>query len=213
MDTIRFAVLVAIVAATLAVHGQENCSPPAEAELHWSGLTSDCSESNGVPCETGEIIVFSVVPKGGGSYPSCVTYHWSFGDDTTDSTLPSPSHVYVSVGTFFVLVQVTGGGVTQFAGAPMVITPATVVPIIESFTASAPVVRRGQTLVLSWSVKNATSVRIDPINVTLTTATSYSFVPTATRTYTLTAFGAAAFRVSTPVTVVVSNGRQRAVRH
>lgn len=209
----RAVVVAAIVAVTLALNGQQTCPPPAQPEVHWVGQTSGCTAENGFACQAGELIVFSVTPSGGGSYPGCVTYSWDFGDGTT-STLASPSHVYVADGTFFVLIGVRGGDVEVFDGRQMNVIPATVVPAIDRFVANATVIRRGQTVVLSWTVRNANSVRIEPLGVTLSAlVTSYSFVPTATRTYTLTAFGSAAFRTSLPVTVVVSEGRRRSVRH
>lgn len=208
---VRVVVVAAIVAVTLALSAQPPCPPPARPVLHWLGLSTGCTE-NGVPCATGETIVFSVTPSTGGSYPGCVTYQWNFGDGG-NSTASAPSHVYIVNGTFFVLVTVSGGGVGELDGKPMTVVT-TVVPIIERFSASATVVRRGTIVTLSWSAKNATSFRIDPISVTLAAGdTKYSFAPGVTRTYTLTAFGAAAFRISNPVTVVVGDGRRRAVRH
>lgn len=210
--SLRAVAVAAIVAVAVAVGAQEPCPPPADPVLQWVGQTSGCTPANGLPCQFGEVIIFSVSPFTGGSYPPCVTYFWDFGDGES-SELASPAHVYGVTGTFFVLVRVRGGDVDVFDGKPMVIIPATVVPVIERFGASATAVLRGRTVVLSWSTRNATSLRIDPLGVTLgPTVTSYSFVPTATRTYTLTAFGSAAFRISGPVTVVVST-RRRAARH
>ena len=208
----RAVVVAAIVTAAFALSAQEFCPPPAEPVMHWVGQLSGCTAENELPCSFGEMILFSVTPLGGGSYPGCVTYLWNFGDGST-STAKSPLHVYTEIGTVSVSVRIRSIDDEVFAGKPLVIVAETVLPAIQSFSASATVIRRGQTLVLSWSATNATGFRIDPIGVNLgATATSYSFVPTATRTYQLTAFGGAAFRVSNPVTVVVSEPRRRAVR-
>ncbi|HYK02160.1 MAG TPA: PKD domain-containing protein [Thermoanaerobaculia bacterium] len=212
----RIVVVAVVVAATLALNAQENCPPPAQPVLHWVGQSSGCTAENGMPCWSGEPIVFSVTPVGGGPYPECTTYLWDFGDGSSTSTTASPSHLYAVInGTFFVLVRVWGGNVDVFTGKQLMILSATVLPVIERFNASATVIRRGQTLVLSWSTKHATRVQIDPIGVGLdATVTSYSFAPAVTQTYTLTAFGAAAIRVTNPLTVVVGVGaKRRAVRH
>lgn len=205
------AVFVAVIAvATLALYAQEECPAPAEPEIHWIGLSSGCTELNAVPCAALETIVFSATPLGGGTYPACTTYEWNFGGGLEPSTETSPSRVFPQSGDFNVNVLVTGGESSNFAGRNIIVT--TVVPVIESFAATPTAVRRGQTVVLSWSTKYASSVRIDPIGVTLDAAnTSYSFAPGVTRKYTLTVFGAAAFRSSQPVTVYVS-AKRRAVR-
>jgi hypothetical protein len=209
----RAVAVAAFFAVTLALNAQETCLPPAQPEVHWVGLVSGCTAEDGSPCEFGETIAFSVTPLGGGSYQGCVTYSWDFGDGDT-STAAAPTHVYAENGTFFVLVGVRARDEELFDGKQVVIIPETVVPKVEHFSASATVVRRGQLVVLTWSTKNATSVRIEPIGVNLNAVvTRYAIFPTATRTYTLTAFGDAAFRASLPVTVVVGEERRRAVRH
>jgi PKD repeat protein len=206
----RAVFVAAIVAVALALHAGEECPAPAQPEVHWIGLSSGCTEANALPCAAGETIVFSVTPLGGGAYPACTTYEWNFGGGLEPSTQASPSRVFPAEGAFFVNVRVSGGGSDGFDGREITVT--TVVPVVESFVATPVSIRRGQTVVLSWSTKYAASVRIDPIGVTLdATVTSYSFAPAVTRTYTLTAFGAAAFRISKPVTVYVS-AKRRAVR-
>ena len=207
----RAVVVAAVIAVTLAMNAQENCPPPGEPVMHWAGTLSGCTDVNQLPCEVNESIVFSVTPSGGGLYPGCVTYFWDFGDGVT-STEQAPSHSFAFEASFFVLVGVRGGLEELFDGKTIAVT--TVVPRVQSFSASATTVRRGRLVVLSWATTNATTVRIDPIGVSLpATTTSFSIFPTVTRTYTLTAFGGAAFSVSKPVTVVVTELRRLAVRH
>jgi len=202
-------IAAAILSVTLAVSAQQ-CPAPNNPVLLWVGQSSGCTSLNQVPCALGETINFNVTTSDGFPFPACTTYLWDFGDGAT-STLASPSHVFVANGTFSVFVRVTGGNEVAFAGKQVVVT--TILPTIERFSASATAIGRGQTVILSWSTKNAATVRIDPINVSLDAlTTSYSFAPSVTRTYTLTAFGAAGFRLSLPVTVVVSDTRRRAVK-
>lgn len=206
----RAVVVAAIVAVALALHAQEECPAPAEPDIHWIGLSSGCTDVNAVPCAALETIVFSATPLGGGTYPACTAYEWNFSGGLEPSTEASPSRVFPAEGSSFVNLRVIGGGFDAFAGKEITVT--TVVPVVETFTAAPLSVRRGQTVVLSWATKYASSVRIEPIGVTLDAAiTSYSFAPGVTRTYTLTASGAAAFRTSRPVTVYVS-AKRRAVR-
>lgn len=106
---------------------------------------------------------------------------------------------------FFINVQVISSSGDAFGGKPISVIAATIVPVITSFTSSALRVAKGKPIVLRWSVKDATRVKIDPIDLTLdASVTSYTFVPAVTRTYTLTAFGLASSALSKPLTVTGS---------
>jgi len=59
---------------------------------------------------------------------------------------------------------------------------------IESFTASKSVVQKGEMIALTWKVKNAFDVRIDPIGKDLPPIGSYFVTPGMLTTYTLTAW-------------------------
>jgi hypothetical protein len=66
-------------------------------------------------------------------------------------------------------------------------TPGPGLPAITSFTATPSSITSGQSSTLSWSVTGATSLRLNPGNITVTGQTSRSVSPTSTTTYTLTA--------------------------
>src|SRR6266542_1706792 len=76
-------------------------------------------------------------------------------------------------------------------------------PTLSSFTASPGSITSGQSSVLSWSVTGATSLRLDPGNITVTGLTSKPVTPTATTTYVLTATNSAG-AVTRSVTVTVT---------
>jgi len=82
--------------------------------------------------------------------------------------------------------------------------PSPSLPAISSFTASPGSIMSGQSSLLSWSVTGATSLRLDPGNVTVTGLTSRSVAPTTTTTYVLTATNSAG-AVARSVTVTVTN--------
>jgi hypothetical protein len=77
------------------------------------------------------------------------------------------------------------------AGTGMKITSGVAIPIINSFTAEPSTIVSGETSVLSWSLSNADSARIDPGNITVSaTSGTISVTPGVSRTYTLTAVNA-----------------------
>ncbi len=75
-------------------------------------------------------------------------------------------------------------------------------PTISSFAATPSELTAGQSAVLSWSVKGATALRIDP-DIGAVTGTSLDVSPAATTTYTLTATNAAG-NATRQVTVTVA---------
>jgi PKD domain-containing protein len=190
----------------------QSCPAPAQPKIQFVGQTSGCTQDFG-PCALGEQLLFSAVPAAGGTYPACMAYFWLFGDGA-DSNQPTPLHAYATAGEFFVNVQVFSENGDAFAGAPLNVVSATVTPVITSFTTSALRVIKGKPIVLRWVVRDATRIKIDPINVTLDPSVGmYKFVPSETRTYKLSAFGIAAIAESkTPITVLVGP-RRRPVRH
>src|SRR5262245_53803022 len=60
-------------------------------------------------------------------------------------------------------------------------------PAIDLFTAAPASITGGQSSLLSWSVKDATSLRLDPGGINVSLQTSRSVTPTTTTIYTLTA--------------------------
>jgi uncharacterized protein DUF1800 len=83
-------------------------------------------------------------------------------------------------------------------------TPGPGLPAITSFTATPSSITSGQSSTLSWSVTGATSLRLNPGNITVTGQTSRSVSPTLTTAYTLTATNNAG-SVTRSVTVNVTN--------
>lgn len=76
-------------------------------------------------------------------------------------------------------------------------------PVINYFTANPSTVTSGDSSVLSWSVNNATSITINPGNMTFTSSSgSVAVFPTLTTNYTLTATNVeGSVSSSAPVTV------------
>ncbi len=76
-------------------------------------------------------------------------------------------------------------------GTGMRITSGVAIPVITSFMADPAAIASGETSVLSWSITNAVSAKIDPGNVTVSAASgTLAVTPGVTRTYTLTAVNA-----------------------
>ena len=74
---------------------------------------------------------------------------------------------------------------------------------ISSFTASKSAIQGGETVVLSWSTSNATSVTISPGVGTVASSGSTTVTPSATTTYTLSASGQSSSAVTSTATVTV----------
>src|SRR6266540_1676283 len=77
-------------------------------------------------------------------------------------------------------------------------------PAIDLFTAAPASITSGQSSFLSWSVKDATSLRLDPGGINVTGSTSRSVTLTTTTIYTLTAINNAG-SVTRNVQVTVTN--------
>lgn len=86
--------------------------------------------------------------------------------------------------------NVTATAQVVVTGAPSPPTPAGL-PVVNSFTASPPVISAGGSSILSWNVSNATSVTIDPGVGTFASSGTTIVLPAATTTYILTATNAA----------------------
>ena len=99
---------------------------------------------------------------------------------------------------------VKGGSPTPTPTPVPTPTPGPGLPAITSFTATPGSITSGQSSTLSWSVTGATSLRINPGNITVTGQTSRSVSPTSTTTYTLTATNNAG-SLARSVTVTVTN--------
>ena len=76
-------------------------------------------------------------------------------------------------------------------------------PVINSFSANLPSVELGQTVTLTWTTSNASSVSISPGIGTVGTSGSTTVTPASTASYTLTATGKTGNPVSSSATVTV----------
>jgi hypothetical protein len=86
-------------------------------------------------------------------------------------------------------------------------------PTINSFTSDVETIEEGESVVLSWSVTNATSISINPtVGVVTDTPTgSYTVTPTETTTYILTATNSSG-STTKQIIITVGTGMEEAVR-
>ncbi len=110
----------------------------------------------------------------------------------TRAVLPSATTTYTLTATN------SYGSVTR---AVTVMVTAAGPPVINSFTADATTITRGQTTTLRWNITNATSASITPDVGNMSYGLS-QVTPTETTTYTLTATNSSG-SVTAPVTVTV----------
>lgn len=76
-------------------------------------------------------------------------------------------------------------------------------PVINSFTASKTSIEAGETVTLTWTTTNASSVTISPDIGTVAASGSTSVTPTTTTTYTLMAKGKSDKTASSSLTITV----------
>jgi len=86
-------------------------------------------------------------------------------------------------------------------------------PTINSFTSDVETIEKGESVVLSWSVTNATTISINPTvgDVTDTPTGSHTVTPTETTTYILTATNSSGTSTE-QITITVGTGMEEAVR-
>ena len=214
-----------LIGAPFAAPAQQSCNPPAQPKLDWMGTQTGCRPSPPSnpsvaaigqpvpnPCAVGEVINFKALPVAG-SFQSCDGFAWNFGDPANGSaSVQNPPYAFSSPGTFTVSVGVFNSkGATSASG----LIALTLQPLIDEFIATPPKVILGQPVVLSWTTRYTTGVRIDPGGFTSALSSgSYTDYPLKTPTthYTLTANGDAA-QTAKSIDVDVTPGRHRSVRH
>lgn len=191
------------------------CAPlrPENVYFDWYGSTSGCSSANSQNCATGETIQFSARSYFYNFECQPHIFLWSFGDSSPDVSGQNRTHAFQYPGDYVVKLRVTNSmGVSVEVGSVVRVGGGgTTPPTIDSFTATPTRVLRGQPVKLSWFLRNATGVRIDPLGITRPPAGSETIYPTRSQRYTLTSFGAPLFGTAF-VDVVVVEGRQRATR-
>jgi PKD repeat protein len=199
----------------LSVRASASCvMPPADPVIDYEGEVTRCAPDRPEGCVVSEAIQFTVAPAGGSQYDDCIAYAWNFGDGST-STAVAPSHTFSHVGTFAISVTVSTPSGAKTATVTISFSLSTVVPIIDTFVASATRVRAGEPVTLTWSTRYAHTILITPIGYQTTEQDgSYTFVPRATETYTISADGPAAKAIwDEPITILVAYPRRHAVRH
>lgn len=179
--------LIAVCAARFGIAQSACSSPPAMAVISWSGAT--CTSQNATQCSVGESLLFDASPTFG-SFQSCDTFHWNFGDGTFADGRPI-THAYVTPGQFTPSVTVSNpfGTQTSVSPSPVVLSEATVVPLIDAFTASQSRISLGAGVEVRWITRNTREVRIDPFGIPGKANDSKVVYPTHTMTITLVALG------------------------
>ncbi len=89
------------------------------------------------------------------------------------------------------------------ATAGTVVDPVPVAPSISSFTVNSSTISAGQSVTLSWSVSNATSLQINPGSLNVTGTSSVVVTPSVSTTYTLTSSNSVG-SVSKSLSIVVN---------
>jgi PKD repeat protein len=218
----RHLVMLATLLFASSTWATTACPPVPDLTIDWVGTQSGCSGAT--PCSVTEPINFVAKPTSG-SFAPCHVFDWDFGD-ATHSSLRNPTHIFVTPGTYSVLLLVSNGTGQSKGGFGLVPVVATVQPGVVFFRVSPTSAGGGRTVYFSWSTTNTPKgIRIEnvrpssvPAIVKLTSPLStgsMSFTALTTMSYTLTALGdATTYTTPTPITVVVVGAsRGRSVRH
>jgi Concanavalin A-like lectin/glucanases superfamily/CotH kinase protein/Chitobiase/beta-hexosaminidase C-terminal domain/Lamin Tail Domain/PA14 domain len=140
--------------------------------------------------------------------PATMTLAWAVNEPTTTLSIDQGIGAVANTGS---LVLSTPGAtrtytITATTGIDVVTRTVTVYvdspPVIQSLAASDTTVVPGAAVTLTWAVAGATSMVLNPGNITVT-GTSRVVNPVATTTYTLTATNVAG---STPQSIVITTG-------
>src|SRR5664279_325801 len=129
----RIVFLASLLFASSASLATTTCPPVPALTIDWLGTQSGCSGA--APCSVNEPINFVAKPTSG-SFAACHVFDWDFGDNI-HSSLRTPTHSFVSTGTFPVLLSVSNGtGQSQGGFGSVPVVPATVVPNVVFFRVS-----------------------------------------------------------------------------
>src|SRR5437016_4356587 len=109
-SVMRNGVLIAVALVPISSRAQvmPPCVPPATVHVSWVGAYTGCVPFNDYRgCAATEPVTFIVtgVEK---PIPICAAYLWDFGDKTSLSPAPSPTHTYATAGVFNFFVRVRG---------------------------------------------------------------------------------------------------------
>jgi hypothetical protein len=107
------------------------CTPPSSSTIAiaYSGLSSGCTPTSGVPCQVGETVHFDLAS--GANLGSCViVYTWTFPEGQVAAGAPGQDHQFASTGTFTITLNIASASsaFTAFnvTRPVMVVAPATV---------------------------------------------------------------------------------------
>jgi hypothetical protein len=137
------------------------------------------------------------------------TLNWTVANATSvvinqgvgDVTALTSKIVSPTVTTLYTMTAYGTGGAPVTRTATVTVTPP---PSISAFTATPATIVSGQSSVLRWTVANATSVVINAGVGDVTALTSKTVNPSATITYTMTAWGTGGAPVTRQVTLTVT---------
>jgi hypothetical protein len=133
---------------------------------------------------------------------------WKIGPFTASSGDPDGRYIWKMwfVSSGFWSTRTLGGdylrGYNPY-GIPDPVPQPSYPPVINSFSANLPSIELGQTVTLTWTTSNASSVSISPGIGTVGTTGSTTVTPLSTTSYTLTATGITGNPVSSSATVTV----------
>lgn len=131
MKSLFAALSMALAVPCIAQGPAPTCTPPSSSTIAiwYSGLSSGCSATNGVPCRVGETVHFDLVA--GTNLGTCViVYTWTFPEGAVTGGAPGQNHQFASTGNFTITLNIasvssafTAFNVTQPIA---VVAPATV---------------------------------------------------------------------------------------
>jgi len=185
-------------------------------------ILSGCFPASVTANEPPEARIISISPKvvsegqavtltgeGTDSDGEVVGYLWRSSLDGELGRLSSFKTAALSKGEHVIYLKVQDNNDAWSDEVQETVTVVAAVPVaVTSFTATPGTVERGDSVTLSWSVANATSVSIDQGVGTVPASGSMQVTPEATTTYTLTALGAGP-AATAGVTVTVEQALRR----
>lgn len=157
----------------------------------------------------------ATVDKGGSAALSFISHHADSGviDGGVGNVLTSGTRTVSPLATTTYQGKFSGRGGTATCSVTVAVTqpaPPAVVPTIASFSANPVSVQKGEKVTLSWSVRGASSVRIDN-GIGIVAGNSVTLTPTITTDYMLSAENSAG-TVTAKARVTITESRPPPVK-